>query len=276
MLSYQHAFHAGNHADVLKHFVLFNVLQYYLKKPKAFAYIDSHSGRGLYPIADKAMQKLKEFETGILRVLQQQPEHLAEFTTFIQKQVPAQSIAGSPFFAAKMLRKSDQIYLYERHKNEITELDNTLKRLKPKAYTTVLFADGFAGVVKQLPPQSRRAVVLIDPAYEVKTDYQQVVKTVQAGLKKHQQATICAWYPQLAAAAHTLMVKRLNQLAEKLNLDYLDARLSVRESGGMFGSGVWVVNPPYVLPDILNRALPDLLCMATDDKADYQLDVHIR
>ncbi len=295
MLSYRHAYHAGNHADVLKHFTLYAVLNYYNQKDKPYWYIDTHAGAGLYDLRGDEANKVGEYQQGIARLwaafrqpennetaAQRQPETLAAFAQFAQTLAAHEAMtplyAGSPLWAAKLLRPSDKLRLFELHPADFRLLQDNIHALRLGKRAIVKQEDGFAGLISLLPPATRRAVVLIDPPYELKPDYAQVVHTLREAIKRFEQGCYMVWYPCLSREeSHTLPEK----LAKLLPDNHLRAELHVhapRADGfGMHGSGMFLLNPPYILDSILREALPELArLLAQDNGAKFILNSQIR
>ena len=178
MLSYRHAFHAGNHADVLKHFLLYLVLDYYNQKDKAYWYIDTHSGAGIYDLRGEQAQKVGEFANGVERLLEAEklPTQLHDFVMYLQNNLDDENLyGGSPWLAQSMLREADKLRLFELHPTDFQNLINNMREAKLGRRGIIKQEDGFAGLIALLPPVTRRAVVLIDPPYEQKQDYTRVV-----------------------------------------------------------------------------------------------------
>ncbi|MFM9835332.1 MAG: 23S rRNA (adenine(2030)-N(6))-methyltransferase RlmJ [Methylophilaceae bacterium] len=276
MLSYRHAFHAGNHADVLKHFIFAEVLGYFTQKDKPFWVVDSHAGAGLYQLENKFSQKNAEFENGIARlyVAKNLPEHLTSYIEIITQLNESNTLKlypGSPFIAKHFLRDGDKLRLFELHPNDYKSLSE--KFTNQGHHTIVKMLDGFAGLKSCLPPLTKRGVVLIDPPYELKEDYQQVVTAVKDSLNRFATGTYMVWYPLLQRPEPKAMVEKLKML----NKDWLNVTLSVQtpsdEGFGMFGSGMLVINPPWTLPKILEETMPYLTdTLAQDEHASYTLE----
>jgi len=259
MLSYRHAFHAGNHADVLKHAVLLEVLSYYNAKDKPWSYIDTHAGVGCYALAADYTQQTGEFREGIARLWGRSdlPELLQPYVDAVKEFNPDGKLAvypGSPAVAMSRLRPADRMRLFELHPTDEPVLASFFQ--DEKARVKVERADGFAALAGLLPPPSRRAVVLMDPPYEVKTDYRRVVDVVGEALRRFSTGTYLIWYPLLARPEARLLPERLAKLGAE---SWLRAELAVsrppREDFGMYGSGLYVINPPWNLPRRLKPAL---------------------
>ncbi|WP_037586568.1 23S rRNA (adenine(2030)-N(6))-methyltransferase RlmJ [Stenoxybacter acetivorans] len=278
MLSYRHAFHAGNHADVLKHFCLFAVLTYFNQKDKPYWYIDTHAGAGLYDLHDEKAQKIGEYQNGIARVLAHHglPEDLTAFTSYLKQAVPDMNVhyCGSPWLAQALVRRDDRLRLFELHPTDYALLNQNMQESRAAKRTQIIHGDGFKGLLSLLPPPTRRAVVLIDPPYELKQDYSAAVQTLQAALKKFAGGCYLLWYPMLSRTESIGLPEKLKKLSPA---SYVHAQLQVnrpRADGlGMHGSGMFIINPPYTLVQILREVLPILTAvLAQDSGAVWHLD----
>lgn len=281
MLSYRHAFHAGNHADMLKHFTLFLVLQYFNRKDKPYWYIDTHGGAGLYNLEGSEAQKVGEYRQGIalLRQAQNLPAELSDFAAHIQKILPSPELyCGSPWLAQSLIRIGDKLRLFELHPADFVHLQNNMGEAGLGKRGQVLREDGYKGLISLLPPPPRRAAVLIDPPYEEKQDYRRVTETLKAALKRFESGCYLIWYPCLSREESRKLPEELKKL---LPDNYLYAELHVHapktDGFGMHGSGMFVINPPYLLAEQLAANLPALTrLLAQDEGARYLLDSKIR
>lgn len=261
MLSYLHGFHAGNHADVFKHAVLTLLLDELLIKPKPLAYLDTHAGAGIYDLrADQASQTGEAAE-GIERLWAQRetfPE-LATYFDAITALNPAGGCAcypGSPELARHALRADDRLILMELHQ---TEAQRLRQALGGDARTHIHRRDGFEGLPALLPPKPPRGLVLIDPPYEVKTDYSRVAEMLAAALARWPNGVYAIWYPRLGVQRDR--AGRLLQRLLKTVPELLLAELTVRPQSddfGMHGSGMALINPPWQFEDRLTQLLPRL------------------
>ena len=276
MLAYRHAFHAGNHADVLKHLVLTQVLRHMALKDKPYTLIDTHAGAGGYSLASPEAQKKGEFEHGILRLWDRTdlPAAVADYLQIVRDFNPEGGLGrypGSPEFARRLLRPADALRLFELHPADVRTL---AAHHAARPHTEVHHEDGFEGLKAQLPPPSRRAVLLIDPSYELKADYARLVAAVREALRRFAECVVIVWYPQVNRLEAAQLPKRLCNLAPKA---WLHARLTVQpvdqQGFGLAGSGVVVINPPWTLHAALQEALP-WLCkvLAQYDGANYLLE----
>jgi len=283
MLSYRHAFHAGNHADVLKHYVFSLVLDYFNQKDKPNWVVDTHAGTGMVALASDFAQKNAEFETGIVRLFNAKnlPESLDNFVKTIRSFNENNRLnfyPGSPKIAESFLRKDDKLRLFELHPSDCKLL---IENFKGKGkQTKIEMQDGFVGIKACLPPPTKRAVVLIDPPYELKDDYQRVVDCIADSLKRFATGTYMIWYPLLQRPEPQQMVEKL----KALNTDFLQIEISLQannhadfgDSYGMFGSGMFVINPPWTLPKTLAETMPILRdLLAQDDAASFTLTHNI-
>ncbi|MCX4025915.1 23S rRNA (adenine(2030)-N(6))-methyltransferase RlmJ [Endozoicomonas sp. SM1973] len=276
MLSYRHAFHAGNHADVLKHLTEVLTLDHLLQKQdKPLCYIDTHSGPGMYALLQGYAQQNTEYETGISKLWQQRslPEPLARYVEVVAAHNPGGSLKcypGSPAIAKHLLKSDDRLQLFELHPKDFELLQDWAKGNRR---IRVQRENGFERLTAILPPPERRALVLIDPPYEVKQDYQLAITALQRALKRFPTGVYLLWYPLLARPEIQTMERKLKQLAGR----YLHASLQVQDasSGGMFGSAVFVINPPWRLNEQLGQCLPFLLQqLGQDSAAKISLNSH--
>ena len=267
MLSYRHAFHAGNFADVLKHSVLTLVLDYMTRKEKGFHYIDSHSGAGMYQLANEFAQKTGEYKGGIAKLINEQnlPEALQPYIDLI-KEFNLDSEAsdldlypGSPAIAKRFMRRQDSTHLFELHSTDIQHLTDFCYRWK-KSF--VKQSDGYQGVLGLLPPPSRRGVVLIDPPYELKEDYQKAVSTIIKAYAKFATGTYILWYPVVKRELVEEMKRTFTNAESNCNVKNL-LQIEFCLSGdteeyGMTGTGLFIVNPPWQLTKQMEEVLPFL------------------
>jgi 23S rRNA (adenine2030-N6)-methyltransferase len=280
MLSYRHAFHAGNHADVLKHFIFSLVLQYFNQKDKPYWIIDTHAGAGMYALESTFAQKNAEFENGIARLmgatnlsteLKQFIQTIASFNTHNTLNL----YPGSPKIAEHYCRADDKLRLFELHPSDFQLLNENFSAQSRQTKTAQL--NGFSGIKSCLPPPSKRAVVLIDPPYELKEDYVHVVDCIKDSLKRFSTGTYLIWYPLLQRPEPAEMLSSL----KKLNLnDWLNVTLTVQninpDGFGMHGSGMFIINPPWTLPTILKDNMPILKdLLGLDNHAEFTLDYQI-
>lgn len=262
MLSYRHAFHAGNHADVLKHFVELELLRYLMQKDKPFWYIDTHAGAGCYELDSEYAEKNAEFESGIARLWDATdlPASLAEYVAMVKYFNPDGVLhlyPGSPLVALDSMREQDRLRLYELHPSDFDILEQNFS--DHSTHVLMHKADGFGALKALLPPPPRRALVLIDPPYEDKQDYQRVVTALQEGLKRFATGTYAVWYPQLQRSESEQLPEKLKRLEVK---SWLHVALSVQRPSadgfGMHGSGMFILNPPWTLHATLQEVMPIL------------------
>ena len=274
MLSYRHAFHAGNFADVLKHAVLTNVLEYMTRKDKGYTYIDSHSGAGMYQLTEEYAQKTGEYKQGIAKLINNDdiPEALEEYIALIQSFNQAEELKlypGSPAVAKEFSRRQDSAHLFELHSTEINYLTEFCQRWS-KAH--VKQSDGYQGILSLLPPPSRRGVVLIDPPYELKEDYAKAVKTIISAYKKFATGTYILWYP---VVKRELIDKMREQFIASDVKNVLQVEFCMQkdtDAYGMTGTGLYIVNPPWQLTQQLEAIMPYLKDKLGDSQSSYSLE----
>ena len=246
MLSYQHAYHAGNLADVQKHALLAWILAYLTQKDKPLSYIETHAGRGLYDLTSPEAEKTGEAASGITRTEGRlAPDHpyrqrLAE----IRARFGPSAYPGSPLIAAMSLRDGDVLHLAELHPQEHRALTENLAPWGAH----IQHRDGFEMALAVTPPTPRRGLMLIDPSYEVKADYDRIPKILSQITRKWNVGIIALWYPILTDAPHRPMLADLQATFP----DALRSEVTfppARDGHRMTGSGVFVINPPYGLAE---------------------------
>ena len=294
MFSYRHAFHAGNHADVLKHTVLIATLQHLLQKDAALTVLDTHAGAGLYRLDGDYATTSAESADGILRLVA--PATPPALTPALQDYVDmvrafnqgavTRVYPGSPFIAQRLLRDQDKLKLFELHPTDARALAGNVAQLEAGRQVAVLPEDGFEGVKKFLPPPARRALVLCDPSYEIKSDYGRVLDLVQDSLKRFATGVYAVWYPIIPRPEAHDLPRRLKTMANKAGKPWLHATLTVKSSKlaapasenqrrpGLPGSGMFLINPPFTLQAALREALPQMAeLLAQDRHATHGLEV---
>jgi 23S rRNA (adenine2030-N6)-methyltransferase len=309
MFSYRHAFHAGNHADVLKHTVLIATLKYLIQKDSPLAVFDTHAGAGLYRLDGDYAQTSGEAANGFLRMIPQTTKLLsadkpasataktasAALTPALQDYLDMVAsfnakgsfkvYPGSPFIIQQMLRDRDKLKLFELHPTDSKTLAANIAQLEVGRQVAVLREDGFDGLKKFLPPPQRRALILIDPSYEVKSDYVRAVETISDALVRFATGTYALWYPIIPRPEAHDVARKLKTLAVKTGKSWLHATLTVKSSKvlkdatgeelrpGLPASGMFLINPPHTLKASLQSALPQMVQMLTQDpNAQFSLD----
>jgi 23S rRNA (adenine2030-N6)-methyltransferase len=257
MLSYRHAYHAGNHGDVLKHTILVLCAEYLQRKENPFVYIDTHAGAGLYDLQSQWSQKNREFQWGILPLWGQNdlPPELRTYIDMVQRMNLASELRwypGSPWLFRQLMRKQDKARLYELHSSEFLNLQNLFAH---EQNVKIENADGLQSLKSVLPPLERRALVLIDPSYEVKSDFVLVIKALKESYRRFASGVYLLWYPVLQQS-YTAQLER--GLRDSGIRDILLVELIVAMGPGMTGSGMIVVNPPWLLKNQLGSVLPYL------------------
>ena len=286
MFSYRHAFHAGNHADVLKHMVLIATLRHMTQKETALWVVDTHAGAGLYRLDGDYAGASGEAAEGILKLAavhgvkgpegeQALAPALADYLQVIRsfnKQGQWKIYPGSPFIAQHLLRQEvrDKLKLFELHPTDSGVLAANIAQLGAGRQVGIAREDGFEALKSVLPPPSRRALVLIDPSYEIKTDYAKVVATLRDALERFATGTYMVWYPVIPRPEAHELPRKLKALVNSFRKPWLHATLAlgqpeqVAQPGepsrpGLTASGVFLVNPPHILKAALQQALPQVL-----------------
>ena len=255
MLSYRHGYHAGNAADVLKHFILTYVLDYIKKKDKGFIFIDSHAGAGKYLISDPYMQKNKEYLQGIEKILQLKNDNIflkkyLDLIKSINFNSELKIYPGSCYLAARSLRPNDNLYFFELHPKEFLNLK---KNFENDSRVIIENRDSYQRLKKLLPPKEKRAVILIDPSYELKDEYEKVSEMLSDCYKKFPLGVYIIWYPVLKSKKSEKFI--FNVLKKKYkNLSHVEM-ITDNSNNGMQGSGLFVLNCPWSIENDIKKSL---------------------
>jgi 23S rRNA (adenine2030-N6)-methyltransferase len=297
MFSYRHAFHAGNHADVLKHMTLLATLEYLTQKDTALTLIDTHAGAGLYRLDGDYSQTSGEAGQGVLRLAASVREESAWQAAaplirsyldllaglnagFGAGRHPGELrvYPGSPWIAAQHLVGRHRLKLFELHPTDFRALSGNMAQLELGRALSCQMQDGFEALKPLLPPPSRRALVICDPSYEVKSDYARVSGMMAEALKRFATGTYAIWYPVIPRPEAHDLPKKLKTLATRAGKPWLDATLTVKSSKlqknadgevirpGLPASGMFLINPPFTLHDQLQAALPQLVAALGQDR----------
>lgn len=261
MLSYQHGYHAGNFADVIKHLALVHILNHMIQKEKPIFYLETHAGKGIYPLNAPETQKTQEFKAGILPVWNKREALSDAFKRYfevIQTLNPSSKLEtypGSPYFAAQILRSQDRLTLCERHPQEFEKL-----KAFPKQGKRIHIAcqDGLLALDQLLPPPEKRGLIFIDPSFEIKTEYRTLPKTLFNAYQRFPQGVFCLWYPIVKTLDHKQLTHKLKaqSLAKTLQIEFLLPIHPIQSN--LYGMGIWVINPPHTLTQSLHSALSAL------------------
>lgn len=256
MLSYRHAFHAGNYADLLKHIILAKCLNYLLKKDAPITYIDTHAGAGCYSLSDPMAQKTEEYKSGVQRINNDLLHQLApDYAKLVNDFSINQQYPGSPAIAKSLLRKKDLLQLFELHPTDFQLLQNNFSTEKNVKTHNL---DGYIHSQPLLPTKGRRAILLIDPSYELKNEYHQLLETLLNAYKRMPNAVFLIWYPVVNRSTIEKVITKIRHNNIK---DVWRYELGIQEDTegyGMTSSGMLVINGPWTLPEEMETILPKL------------------
>ncbi|QSX39204.1 23S rRNA (adenine(2030)-N(6))-methyltransferase RlmJ [Shewanella sedimentimangrovi] len=265
MLSYRHGFHAGNYADVLKHAILLQTIELMQKKDKPFVYIDTHAGAGGYCLDDEFAQKTAEFKDGIGRLWGRQdlPASLVHYLECVAhfnegNGGAAEALVwypGSPALVDMQLRDKDRMVLHELHG---TDHQLLAEYFDADRQTKVVRGDGLKGLLAAVPPLERRGLVLIDPSYEIKSDYRDVAEAIIKAQRKFATGVYLLWYPVVNRAQTESMLSLLKESGIRRQLRIEQAIKPDSDEFGMTAAGLWVINPPWQLDEIATEMLQSL------------------
>ena len=284
MFSYRHAFHAGSHADILKHLTLIHLVEYLQEKPGALTIVDTHAGAGIYSLVDGFATVSKEAEGGVFRLnqfIEQNPQVSESIKKYLEV-IHAENVdgelntyPGSPFIIARMLRPQDRLKLFELHPKEIDILRHNIGELKEVKQIDVYAADSFSRLKGLLPPPSRRGLVLIDPSYEDKQDYRYLENAMEEALQRFATGCYAIWYPILSRRESASLPDHLKKIAATHKRSWLQTELRVENAPGerrLQASGMFIINPPWTLEKHLAQALPVLVkALGMGSEAQYLL-----
>ena len=251
MLSYRHDYHAGNIGDLVKHATLSLVIDYLKQKPAPIRYIDTHAGAGLYATQSAMAEKTGEYNTGAGSLNDSVfPEQLQSWQRVLNHYATQHQYPGSPLLAAKMLREQDDLWLYELHSTDFPRLQNLFARDRR---VHVAQTDGYASLKGLLPVKNSRALILIDPSYELQSDYKAVRDCLEEGYKRMPHAVFVIWYPVVGNPLLETMTRKITALATD-KLWRLELSIESEEQQGMVATGVLVLNPPWTLAADMEKA----------------------
>lgn len=289
MLSYQHGYHAGNFADVVKHFTLTRLLSYLMIKEKPIFYLETHAGKGFYDLYSAQSLKTGEASEGIEKLWPQQ-ELLSElFLPYFESirienqdadvelrctQPNLHYYPGSPLFALRQLRPQDRLFACELHPQEFAAL-RQLQSKRSNMKLHLSHTNGLSQLSALLPPPERRGLIFIDPSYEIKTDYQLIPKEVAAAYRRFNTGIYCIWYPIIEKKWHEELTSGLSRIESASDLR-VEFYLPHSDRSGMVGCGLWIINPPYVLAEELNAALPKLSELLSQPPSSFSIESRTR
>lgn len=261
MLSYLHAFHAGNFADVQKHAALTLALSMMQAKPSAIACFDTHAGSAIYNLDSQRARKTAEADAGVQKLWAHRDELqsgnwqsvIQVLSQFNAAEGPLTVYPGSPAWIRQCLRPGDSLAAFELHPTESGQLAGWAKEQAVR----VMHEDGLKGLLKQLPPRQPRLMALIDPSYEVKTEYLDVAQTLQKAWQKCRHGVYLVWYPILTSGLQDTLKQALKDSPLR-KVWCSEVHLSAPPERGMTGSGMLVVNPPWGFDDRLVAMIEDI------------------
>jgi 23S rRNA (adenine2030-N6)-methyltransferase len=284
-MNYQHAFHAGNFADVHKHVVLTRILDYLRQKPAAFRVIDTHAGAGRYDLLGPQAARSGEWRDGIGRLLarprssasKSDPAQalLAPYLDLVAALNPGGSVRfypGSPLIAQALLRRQDRLIACEREPKAAASLNAVLHG---DARAKALAIDGWVALFANIPPKERRGLVVIDPPYEENIEFARLCDSLAQAHRKWPSGIYLLWYPIKTREAPDALARRLRRLGVPKILRCEFSIAPPRADGALAGSGLIIVNPPFPLERelrVILAALTDLLAPVASPKHAWRLD----
>lgn len=279
MLSYQHGYHAGNFADVIKHLALTRLLTYMTQKDKPLFYLETHAGKGQYDLRDKQAEKTGEYKQGIQLLWPDRKKLPALFKPYLQaiKQLNPHEAKlkdglrhypGSPYLAIDALRKEDRLYFCELHPAEFEAL-NQMPHWNKKVHLSQ--TDGIMSLKALLPPQEKRGLVFIDPSYEIKDEYKHIPLAIKQAYAHFGNGVFCLWYPIVNRHATEQLLRGMKGIGAK-NALKIEFNLTLVPKDGMSGCGLWVINPPFTLAQEMKEALDILRTYYNPGVSSYLIE----
>ncbi|KTD23413.1 protein involved in catabolism of external DNA [Legionella lansingensis] len=271
MLSYQHGYHAGNFADVVKHLTLSRILNYMIQKEKPLFYLETHAGRGIYDLQDSQAVKTREYLQGIHLLWQEKNKLSTLFSPYLQcisDINPTGSLRfypGSPALAIALLRPQDRIYCCELHPREFEHLQTLAHPRKRVFYE---HHDGLFNLNALLPPPERRAIIFLDPSYEIKQEYKEIPKAIKAAYQKFSTGVFCLWYPLVDKKLHEQLLRGMENIGAPNTLR-IEFSLNPMINQGMTGCGLWIINPPYALTNEMKTILNQLCSLINPGTSSF-------
>jgi 23S rRNA (adenine2030-N6)-methyltransferase len=276
VLSYRHSFHAGNFADVIKHIILVEALEHLARKDAAFEYIDTHGGAGNFNLNSSHAQKLGEYKRGIGKLNVDDFPELATYFEVISafNTTPKlQAYPGSPAIAGYLLRNHDKAWAYELHPKDFELLSELMARQRN---FRVYQEDGLEGLVARVPPSCRRGLALIDPSFEVKSEYEDVVAAIVKAHLRFSSGTYALWYPVVDRDTNRRLEKKLTASGIK-NIQLFELGIAPdTQASGMTAAGMIVINPPWQLYEKMSIVLPKLVKALAPETGSFRCEVLVK
>jgi 23S rRNA (adenine2030-N6)-methyltransferase len=260
MLSYQHGYHAGNFADVIKHIALTHLLSYLKLKEKPLLYLETHAGKGKYDLRDKQAEKTGEYKQGIKLIWPDRKNLAPAFNDYIQAISKLNSneglhyYPGSPYLAINALRMQDRLYFCELHPAEY-EVLNQMPHFNKKVHLSN--TDGIAAMNALLPPPEKRGLIFIDPSFERKEEYKEIPIALKQAVNKFSTGVYCLWYPVVNKKLTEQLTRGMKNIGAK-NVVRIEFNLTLAPREGMSGCGLWIINPPFTFTSEIKKVLDTL------------------
>ncbi|KTD73569.1 23S rRNA (adenine(2030)-N(6))-methyltransferase RlmJ [Legionella tucsonensis] len=276
MLSYQHGYHAGNFADIIKHIALTCLLDYLKLKDKPIFYLETHSGKGLYDLKNKQAEKTGEYKQGIQPIWLDRnslPSVFQNYLQLIDQLNPTGALRyypGSPVFAINMLRMQDRMYFCELHPREF-EAINLLPRLNKKVHFSN--TDGIVAMNALLPPPEKRGLIFIDPSFEVKEEYKEIPLSIRHAYSRFATGVFCLWYPLANKRLTDKLHRGMKEIRAK-NALHIEFNLTGAPMEGMSGCGLWIINPPFTLAEEMKTVLNALKAYFNPGFSSYTIEAY--
>jgi len=273
-MNYRHIYHAGMFADVFKHIVLINLIDYLKNKPAPFCYLDTHAGIGLYPLNSIEAGKTLEYQNGIEKIFHAKdaPKLIKHYLNLVSQfnDDTLTLYPGSPLIASELLREQDRAILCELHPEDYQTLKNHFHR---DPQTAVHLQNGYHGLKAFLPPKEKRGLVLIDPPYEKASEFDDIINALKIALKAWPNGMYAIWYP---IKANQPLKNFFNKIINTTTQSLLKIELSIYQADSpqtLNGSGILIINPPWNMEETLKESLAWLWKKLTiDEKSHFSIE----
>lgn len=270
-MNYRHTYHAGNFGDVFKHILLIELITALQRKENPFCILDTHAGIGLYDLSAATTQKLKEYKSGVNKIVAEKnlPDAAKKYIDCIMSFNPGNTSVkiypGSPMIAKYFLRAEDQLILSELHPNDYALLK---KKFRGKKNTAVHHQDAYLSLKAFLPPKARRGLILIDPPYENNNEYTQINQGLAEAIQRFETGVYAIWYPIKDKSP-------LKKFSTSIKLPMIAAELTVFPETSplhLNGCGMLIINPPWKFDTALKNILPWLWeKLSVEKQGRYQI-----
>lgn len=272
-MNYRHIFHAGNFADVFKHIILLILVKFLQKKDSPLCYLDTHAGIGRYDLLSEAAQKTKEYENGIMKLIAKNPANkwIQEYLKFVKdinnSYKALKFYPGSPLIVSSLLRSKDKMILSELHNDDFKILQNEFKNNPKNEQIAVHHTNGYLSLKAFLPPKEKRGLILIDPPFEEKNEFDEIISSLKIALARFKNGVYMIWYPIKDRPPVKKFHDDLTKLLQEFNLENkLITEFKIHEeeiATRLNGAGIVIINPPWKINEEIAEVIKNLAILSS-------------